>query len=576
MSISFKPGKRLQLATSAVSHPVHSSLSKEERFLQNYPITSSVSRMADSHSHLRLVALAYQSGQPRREVEHIIASDLQSAFYYAEYVLCSPFYLNGNLVIANGKEGRISLVASRIGADVWSAYLRDTPSEKVFSYPEEVVRCISEEIDPTEDCAFLESVCKQYARGMFSLKQSPELKAYLQAFHQNLHNFDNRSFTQFASSEHLAESVRPFVRVISKEEYPVESDGEGESEPESPRQWPDDLSKIKSDPRLAAIYAREVLNKPWPEVEPVILRDSWASLHYSTQVLKKRWTEAEPVILKEPYSAYMYARKFFVGRWPQAEPTIMKASRAACDYARYVIKGRWPEAEDVIKRSPYWASEYAVEALKDRWPDAEAIIAKDAHGAFEYVKKILKERWPLAEPYIMKDGYWASQYAIEILNTRWPDAESSISKNAHAAYHYGEAFFQGRWTPGEPAIAQDDHWGYKYAKKFFPEGWQLAEPAILKNAWSSQLYAVNILKKRWSPAEVRIVRDPWAATRYAEAFMPGTGWKEAEPQILKNASACYEYAVKVLKKRWPVAEEILKKNKHFWGMYSSKFLGDKP
>ena len=83
----------------------------------------------------------------------------------------------------------------------------------------------------------------------------------------------------------------------------------------------EDLEKIKQDPRLAYVYARDVLKSRWPEVEPLIARNFRWGIRYALDLMDHRWPELEQTILdtlrdgwyfhSNVSDALRYQRKFF-------------------------------------------------------------------------------------------------------------------------------------------------------------------------------------------------------------------------------------------------------------------------
>ena len=83
-------------------------------------------------------------------------------------------------------------------------------------------------------------------------------------------------------------------------------------------------------------------------------------------------------------------------------------------------------------------------------------------------------------------------------------------------------------------------------------------------------YAVNIIKNRWPEVEEIIRKDPEYACLYAINVIKDR-WPEAEETIKKNPVWACLYATHAIKDRWPEAEETIKKNPEWWDWYQ-KFL----
>lgn len=85
------------------------------------------------------------------------------------------------------------------------------------------------------------------------------------------------------------------------------------------------------------------------------------------------------------------------------------------------------------------------------------------------------------------------------------------------------------------------------------------EKEILRemDALSAYDYVILRIKKRWPEAEEFIKKDTDVAYWYARDVIKGR-WPEAENAIKKNPRHAYFYALRIIKDRWPEAEEIIK------------------
>ena len=71
-------------------------------------------------------------------------------------------------------------------------------------------------------------------------------------------------------------------------------------------------------------------------------------------------------------------------------------------------------------------------------------------------------------------------------------------------------------------------------------------------------YAIGVIKGRWPEVEHTIIRDQELAIKYASQAIKGR-WPEAEPTIIFDPEKAVQYARDVIKGRWPEAEdEIIK------------------
>lgn len=106
------------------------------------------------------------------------------------------------------------------------------------------------------------------------------------------------------------------------------------------------------------------------------------------------------------------------------------------------------------------------------------------------------------------------------------------------------------------------------------------ENLILQDASAAYNYALKIIKGRWPEAEPIILSkgSPRTLFFYAKNLIKSR-WPEAEPKILKS-DYIFEYASQVIKDRWPEAEKIiLEKGRqelvgqtYFWGSDLMKYL----
>lgn len=93
---------------------------------------------------------------------------------------------------------------------------------------------------------------------------------------------------------------------------------------------------------------------------------------------------------------------------------------------------------------------------------------------------------------------------------------------------------------------------------------------IIKNPRAAIDFAINILKKRWPAAESVIMKDPFSAYNYANTVLKKTRWPEAEQYIMKDPDAAALYAVKILKRRWPEAEPYIMQSTGSSGYYNTQ------
>jgi len=71
---------------------------------------------------------------------------------------------------------------------------------------------------------------------------------------------------------------------------------------------------------------------------------------------------------------------------------------------------------------------------------------------------------------------------------------------------------------------------------------------------------------RYQDVEDYILADSYACLEYA-CFYIQKRWIEAEPIIATNAKISYDYAVQVMRGRFPLGERTMKKNDDIWIKY---------
>lgn len=66
----------------------------------------------------------------------------------------------------------------------------------------------------------------------------------------------------------------------------------------------------------------------------------------------RRIPDFEDVVMKDPKVAVLYAFNVLRSQWPEAEAYIKQDAEASFMYAKYIKGGRWEEGESAIKRDP--------------------------------------------------------------------------------------------------------------------------------------------------------------------------------------------------------------------------------
>lgn len=94
---------------------------------------------------------------------------------------------------------------------------------------------------------------------------------------------------------------------------------------------------------------------------------------------------------------------------------------------------------------------------------------------------------------------------------------------------------------------------------------------LKKDPKGASNYAINVMKRRWPEAEPTIMKDPKSAIRYAFLLMGGNRWPELEKLIIHDPELILDYAKNNLMNRWVEAEPYLLKDPHTASKYASRF-----
>jgi len=197
--------------------------------------------------------------------------------------------------------------------------------------------------------------------------------------------------------------------------------------------------------------------------------------------------------------------------------TYAKRNAAAISkqtYARLRPGDQRKVQEAILAFSPGKITDFAIMLGTGRLPEQhEARILKNAVGATKYAEVILNGRWPELEAKLLKTTAWAAiiDYAKRLIQGRWPEAERRFVKMAEK------------------------------------ETWALG---------SFVTYAEEVAKERIPEIEKMILRDLQAAPDSGEQAQK-SGSESWHRRIAASSSAV-DYAVKVIKGRWPEYEEALR------------------
>lgn len=188
---------------------------------------------------------------------------------------------------------------------------------------------------------------------------------------------------------------------------------------------------------------------------------------------------------------------------------------------------------------------------------------------------------PQHEDIILSDASVAYEYAAEVMGGPWPKGEPVIARDSYASYSYASNVLEGRFPAGEPTIIQDGLYRRRYTIDVVKGRWPEAEAAMLEGAkdeggWNyvspSELayYAITAINGRWPEAEKYIATYGPASIDYAIKVLKSR-FPAGEPAILERGkgSEIYLYITHAIKGQWPEAEPILRRSENlsYWRNY---------
>lgn len=171
---------------------------------------------------------------------------------------------------------------------------------------------------------------------------------------------------------------------------------------------------------------------------------------------------------------------------------------------------------EIIKKDAYCACQFAVRCIQGRWLDAEPYIMKNPKEAIEYFLRLhdkFEGRWKEAEPYILKHTPDKVFQYYDIFSERYGKISNLRSYN----------FPDETWIEAEPVFAKKINTLHKYVMRINKE-FPLLEEKVLKNPNDKYNpkciyeYASKILKRRWKEAEHIVMKCPDYAVKYCTKF----------------------------------------------------------
>lgn len=160
----------------------------------------------------------------------------------------------------------------------------------------------------------------------------------------------------------------------------------------------------------------------------------------------------------------------------------------------------------------------------------------------------------------------------------FPDAlkmkvRAFCAKDAKRAQTFAQYILHDMFPEGEESIAKSGVYSYLYAYTALGSRFQAGEQAILEqdNGDYAINYAVNIMRGRWPAAEKKILERPHNAVKYARNCIKGE-WIEAEPIIATDADSAVSYAINVLQGPFPNADATIAKDSYNSYLYAKLVL----
>ena len=226
---------------------------------------------------------------------------------------------------------------------------------------------------------------------------------------------------------------------------------------------------------------------------------------------------------------------------------------------------------------PYFFEKY--ENQPNELKKRESVIAKSAEYSFHYAC-MLDKRFPLGEPAILKTDAFTSYYL-----SMFPDCLSDteeIKKSAIKSYRYAVDVLKARFPLGEPVILTNGSFAADYKIKFpeaftSPKEKHQMELSISKDAIASYNYAIVVLKARFPLGEQAILNGCAGSIcnykiKFPEAFTSPKEKQQMELSISKHRYESYMYATEVLKARFLLGEPAIKSiNDEYTYKYKAKF-----
>lgn len=290
----------------------------------------------------------------------------------------------------------------------------------------------------------------------------------------------------------------------------------------------------------------------WPQGDEFFLKELTVSkgkvigdwqvfIPYIEYAIKSPWPELEKYIFKWPGLAALYVKSAYNGtRCSRYEDMLYDSLLAAT-------------TQDKIDYLDRLISTYTANHRKTPWPEVERFLLKTSYAEYpyQYLRTVKKSVWPEFEEYLLnrvQKNSWPDQqlwsYVKQFKGGKWPELASKISKEAAYKFvlSYAQTVVGGRWDIGENLLVEliktrhstEVDYAFSSYTLLYKVQWGnnvLKYMAQTVTPFALLHYAVKIMQKRWPEAEDKTEYAyqkgstagdfHYAARLYANAFLNG-------------------------------------------------------
>jgi hypothetical protein len=231
------------------------------------------------------------------------------------------------------------------------------------------------------------------------------------------------------------------------------------------------------------------------------------------------------IYMKDNYESSMYVSKLIEKGVDVSQLPIGIVTQAVTSQPR-LLKS-FSNVPDKLKLDIVTANGTSIQYIDNQTPKLIDAALKNEGRAVEFIKNIDYDtaiKYPKVAAYIaVKDKKLI------------PEAEATILTDP-AAIRYYLIIRNGPWPEAEPEILKDPGMIVRYVQGNGNTPWPKGEDALLDLAEKDKDHIYTLIQ-------------------YAKAVKQR--WRDAEPLIEKDPESAADYAVKILRKRWPAIEDAL-------------------